>query len=90
MEASLAVPQIHHICGCATGLVFGFYCGGLDGGGPVIGMGDSWGFGPGTSESRADGVGGLLVCPVICAVLLLILSLRHHQFKNTIYWKFLT
>ena len=48
------------------------------------------GFGPRSSESRADGMGGLLVCPVICAVLLLILSLRHHQFKNTIYWKVLT
>ena len=32
-----------------------------------------WGW-PGSSESRADGMGGLLVCSVTCAVLLLILS----------------
>ena len=91
MESSLAAPLIHHICGCAAGLVFGFYCGGFRWrGDQSLGWETLGGIGPWPSESRADGVGGFLVCPVICAVLLLILSLRHHQFKNTIYGKFAT
>ena len=98
----------HHICGYAVGVVFGFYCGGLDcrgtrhWAGRLLGgegLGEwlqglvFWsccggqasgllcqsfpfilGVRPGSSESWADGMRGRLVCSVICAVLLLILS----------------
>ena len=39
VEASSAVPYIHHIHGCTAGLVFGLCCGDVDGGGTNIGLG---------------------------------------------------